>query len=144
MGIDVARAGQVALGTEYTESFEVASKKIPALHGTITVAIPDGRDIMKIGVVQHRLRQGVPIEQLDTNTRLTVVMLSTLTVVVRKAPDWWYEIKRDDKQRQMDHTPAPELVKDLDLLWEIYERYVAFSDSFPDKPRNSDVGGTPP
>jgi hypothetical protein len=140
MGTDAARAGQVALGTEYTESFDVASKIIPELKGSLTVAMPNGRDLMRIGVIQHRLRDGVPIEQLDINTRLTVVMLSTLAVVVRKAPDWWYDIKRDGKQRETDRVPAPELVQDMDLLWDIYGRYVAFSDNFPNGRGNLGAG----
>jgi len=140
--VDTARSGQIALGIEYTESFDVSSKRVPTLQGTLTVAIPTGRDLLKIGVVQHRLREGVQIEELDPATRMTVVMLSTLAVVVRKAPDWWYDIKRDAHQRESDRTAAPELIPDMDLLWDIYGRYVAFSDSFPDRRRDPSTGRT--
>lgn len=131
-----AQAAKVALGTECTETFDVQSKVFPGLTGQITISIHDGRDLLKMGLIQHRLLEGVPLEELNAWTQATIQMLSTVAVVVRKAPDWWYEIvkEKDPKtgeEKVVSKTPAPEQVKDVDLLWEIHRRYTAFRGSFP-------------
>lgn len=121
------QAARVALGPNHLESVEVQSKLDPALKGTVTLSLPDGRDLMKIAVIQARMREGVPYEELDPLSRMTCTMLSTLAVVVRSAPDWWYHSDGKGGPR----IAAPERIKDLDLLWEIYGRFVAIRDTFP-------------
>ncbi len=111
----------------------VASKQDPALKGDVTLILPSGADYIKIGIAQARLRGGVPLDQLDTVSAGVVVMLSTLSVVVKQAPDWWYDIKRekqpDGTEKEFNRTPAPERIKDLDVLWQLYGRWVALRDA---------------
>lgn len=136
-------AAKVALGVQYTQTFEVQSKKLPELKGRITVALPTQLDRMRIGVLQHALREGVPLEQLDMSTAGLAVMLSTLAVVVRDAPDWWYEIEKDTAGKVIKREPNPGAILDEELLWDIYGRYVAFRDTFPGPVGGQGPGGAP-
>lgn len=121
------QAARVALGPHDVDTMEVQSKVDPALKGMVTLSLPDGRDLMKIAIIQAKMREGVPYEEFDPLSRMTCTMLSTLAVVVRSAPDWWYHSDGKGGPR----IAAPERIKDLDLLWEIYGRFVALRDNFP-------------
>ena len=78
-----AQAAKVALGSDYSDTYELKSELDPKLSGSFTISLPTGKDHLQIGVVQHRLRNGVPLDQLDNVTASTDVMLSFLSVVVR-------------------------------------------------------------
>lgn len=125
------QAAQVALGADYTETYTVASELNPELNGAITISLPTGREHLEIGIIQHRLRKGVSLNELDEVAASTVVMLSTLSVVVRKAPDWWY--RTVGKGKLAEQVPAPEDLHDMDLLWDIFGRYTALRATFPRK-----------
>jgi|GEM_PF-5023017 len=126
-----AQAAKVALGTDVTETVSVTSDVFPELSGSITFALPDGRAILRMGLISAALRthpdSGVvtPIDDLDAQAAGFVVMLSTLAVAVVKAPEWWY---RTDATGKL--IPAPELVKDPDVISDLWGRYAEWRSSF--------------
>ena len=123
------QVAQVALGPDYTHTFSVKSDKDPNLVGEITVSLPNGRDLMRIAVIQYNLREGVPFESLDGFSQSAVIMLSELSVVVRQAPPWWYRTVGTGKDASK--VPAPEELRDWDLINDIWGRYSKWSKTFP-------------
>ena len=134
-----AQVAQVALGPEYTHKFSVKSEKDPALTGDITVSLPNGRDLMKIAVVQYQLREGVPFEALDGFSQSAVIILSELSVVVREAPPWWYRTVGTGKDAVK--VPAPEELRDWDLINDIWGRYSKWRNTFPGRRDDQAAGG---
>lgn len=126
---DRAAAARVALGTALEETIEVQSEKFPELKGSITFSLPNGKDLMRIAIIQHDLREGRPLESLDNLSGGLAVVMSTLAIVVRKAPDWWYQTVGEGKDARK--VAAPELLKDTSMLYDIWGRFVAFRDTFP-------------
>ncbi len=126
---DRAAAAKVALGKEHEETIEVRSEQDPALTGAVTYSLPTGKDLMRIAIIQHDLREGRPLEALDNLSGGLAVVMSTLAVVVRRAPDWWYRTEGEGKDAR--RVAAPELLTDTGLLWDIWGRYVAFRGTFP-------------
>ena len=135
---DGAAAAKVLLGTGYETTVDVASTLDPTIKGSVTLSLPSGKDLARIAVIQHGLREGRPLEELDMLSGGTIVALSTLAVVVRKAPDWWYRTEGEGKNAV--RIPAPELLLDQQLLWQVWGRYVSFRDSFPRR-SNDDASG---
>ena len=127
---DQAAAAKVALGNDYTQTIEVQSDKYPGLKGSITYSLPTGKDLARIAVLQHDLREGRPLEALDNLSGGLIIVMSTLAIVVNKAPDWWYRTVGEGKDAQ--RVAAPEMLRDTGLLWDIWGRYVTFRDeTFP-------------
>lgn len=135
-----AQAAKVALGSEYSETYEIKSELDPSLCGSFTISLPTAKEHLEIGVIQHRLRKGVPLNELDSVTASAAVMLSTLSVVVRKAPVWWYRTVGEGRNAEV--VPAPEDIHDMDLLWDLYGRYTALRATFPRK--SADAGDSQP
>lgn len=114
--------------TQFTTTFDMQSTLTPDHRGTFTIALPTGADAVKIACVNHRLRSGVAFEDLDPDSQAVLVMLSTLSVVVREAPDWWYCTEGDVPQAKK--VPAPEQLRDLPMLWDLFAKYADFRKSF--------------
>lgn len=126
-----AQAAKVALGSDYSETYELKSELDPNMAGSFTISLPTAKEHLEIGVIQHRLRKGVALSELDNVAASTAVMLSVLSVVVRKAPSWWYRTVGDGPRAEV--VPAPEEIHDMDLLWDLYGRYTALRATFPRK-----------
>jgi hypothetical protein len=143
---DQAAAAKVALGIQYERTIEVASEIDPALKGSVTFSLPTGKDFMRIAVLQHDLREGRPFEELDGLSGGMLVMLSTLSVIVRRAPDWWYRTEGTGKDAK--RLAAPELIADVNVLWDIWGGFVTFRDTFPrlgnDQADGQAAGGADP
>ncbi|MDO8357319.1 MAG: hypothetical protein Q7U76_13090 [Nitrospirota bacterium] len=137
--VDV-QAAQVVLGSQYEEVYDVQSELNPAHKGQVAMSLPTGRDQLEIGVIQHRLRKGVPLAELDEVSGSTAIMLAVLSVVVRRAPEWWYRTVGEGKSAE--RVPAPEELHDMDMLWDLYGRYTALRATFPRQ--TGDAGGSPP
>jgi hypothetical protein len=129
---------KIARGTSYETTVEVASTLNPTLTGSVTLSLPSGKDLARIAVIQHDLREGRPLEELDMLSGGTIVALSTLAVVVRKAPDWWYRTEGEGKLAVK--IAAPELILDQHFIWDLWGRYVSFRDSFSDRAGNDGAG----
>ena len=138
---DRVAAAKVLLGTTYETTLDVASTMDPSLKGAITLSLPTGKDLARIAVIQHGLREGKPLDELDALSGGTIVALSTLSVVVRKAPDWWYRTEGDGKAAVQ--VPAPEQLRDMHLIWDIWERYVSFRASFSGRGDDDAASETP-
>lgn len=131
-----AAAGKIALGQRYTKTVQVQSRLDETLSGSITFALPNGKDLARMGILQMDLREGRELQSFDMLTGGLIVAMSTLAVVVKDAPDWWYRVEGTTK------VAAPELLVDQKLLWDIWGEYVAFRDSFPG--RGNDLEGGEP
>lgn len=128
------KAAKVALGTVLRQTFDVESKVFEGLKGTVEVSLPDCRGVLQMGIVSARLRTDkqtgrvVPIEDMDAQSAGMVMMLSTLTVAVTKAPEWWYEVLGTGLEKK--YLPAPEKIQDSDLISDLFERYANWRASF--------------
>ena len=131
---DRAVAAKIVLGTAYEKTIEVESHLVPTMCGSITFSLPSGKDLARIAILQHDLREGRPLDDLDVLSGGLMVALSTLSVIVRTAPDWWYRVEGEGKTAK--RIAAPELLIDQELIWGIWGEYVAFRDTFP---RRSDT-----
>lgn len=117
-------AAIVAAGTDYIDSFDLGDEVEESYRGHFRLCIPTAKDWVKIGIIQHRLREGVPLEELDSVAGSVVVMLSTLAVIVIEAPAYWY------KTEGKTQVAAIEDIRNMDVLWAIYGRYAAFRRTF--------------
>ena len=128
------QAARVALGTALAHTFEVQSAIFEDMKGPITVSLPDARGVMQMGIASAKHRTD-PVtgrvtlsSELDGQSKTMEVILATLTVVVTKAPHWWY--REDGAGAAKRLIPAPELLQDTDLLYEIFGRYADWRESF--------------
>jgi len=100
-----------------TQTFTIV-KEVPSgerFEGTFTVHRPTVGERIRIGVIEAQEIAG--LNNVDLMTSGLARMVATLDVVVDKFPLWW----------------KPRELRDLEVIQEVYGKYISFLDSFQTK-----------
>lgn len=124
------QAAAVVLGTGYTHTVEVASVHDPELKGSVTFRLLTVKEHMQAGIKQMQYRGGAAPEMLDFWTNQLARIAAELELAVVEAPAWWYRQETKPGGR-IERIPDPANLRDVQVLIDIWEAYVAFRDRFP-------------
>jgi hypothetical protein len=117
MATEIAKTDKKLLNTH---SFTISYKnsKGEEFSGSFTVHRPTIGELMRIGVKEASELGG--LTNVDINTSIIAHMLASLDVVVDMKPEWW-------KPREM---------RDLEVLQEVYEKYLDYLRTFQQESRS--------
>lgn len=100
----------------FTFSIDVKVQSGERFEGTFTVHRPTIGEMIKIGNNEARELEG--LNNVDMMTNGLARMVATLDVVIDKKPLWW----------------KPRELRDLEVIQEVYQKYIDFLAEFQRKP----------
>ena len=110
----------------YTFHFDWKDARGKVWQGVFVTHFPTPNDLLKAGVAQARLLQGIPRESLDTYTEEIAFMYSRLLFCLEEKPEWF--------QNPM------EMIDGVPLIQAVYAEVFAFEQFFREHGKVENLG----